>query len=69
MAISTDIVRSTPLRLDAGNFELAVQTYRHLAVLFYDQTPVSDRLIHKWTEVGTSRGLWIMATNFQDVYL
>lgn len=39
------------LRLDAGNFELAVQTYTSLAVLFYDHTPLSEDVLRKWEKV------------------
>jgi hypothetical protein len=40
------------LRLDAGNFELAVSTYPQLAVLFYDHGPASATITAKWEEVS-----------------
>jgi hypothetical protein len=39
------------LRLDAGNFELAVQTYPYLAILFYDDHPLSAEMLQKWEKV------------------
>lgn len=42
------------MRLDAGNFELAVQTYPTLAILFYDHRagPEHARAVKAWEEVS-----------------
>ena len=46
--------RGEVLRLDAGNFELAVQSYACLAVLFYDHSPSSPAIVRKWEKVRVS---------------
>jgi hypothetical protein len=39
------------LRLDAGNFELAVQSYDSLAVLFYDGSAESSEILRRFEKV------------------
>ncbi|TFJ81234.1 hypothetical protein NSK_007451 [Nannochloropsis salina CCMP1776] len=51
------------IRLDAGNFELAVQTYQNLAILFHDEggrkggkEEGRGALTSKWEQVSAKAG-------------
>jgi len=43
------------IRLDAGNFELAVQTYPTLAILFHEEE-TANGLVKRWDQVRRREG-------------
>ena len=40
------------LELQAANFELALSSYKYVAVLFHDSSPRSQQLLHEWTQAA-----------------
>ncbi|KAM3576249.1 hypothetical protein VYU27_001781 [Nannochloropsis oceanica] len=51
LLVSLDPVHSGVIRLDAGNFELAVQTYSTLAILFHEEQGGSG-LVERWEQAA-----------------